>query len=186
MSRPRLAPLAPDELDPYARQVFDGVGAGGAANMVATMAHHRRLFERFLAVTVELHSGELPSRLRELVVLRVAARRQCRYVWEQHARLARRAGHDDDALATLGAPVGPPWAGPERTVLAAVDQLLRHSTVDAPTWDALASTFSPAQLVELCLLVGHYSGLCFLANAAGVLPDEGGVPTPPLPGSDGG
>ena len=45
---PRLPPLPVDALDPYARATFDGVGPGGAANLVVTMAHHPRLSERFL------------------------------------------------------------------------------------------------------------------------------------------
>lgn len=181
--RPRLAPLPADDLSPYARTVFDGVGPGGAANLVATMARHPRLFERFVPVTVALQDGELADRHRELAILRTAAWRRCRYVWEQHARLAAaRAGLTTAEIEAIGAGAdGTAFGRTDRAVIGAVDELLRESTVAAQTWAGLAGDLDPAQLVELCLLVGHYSGLCFLANAAAVEPDPGGAPGPAMP-----
>jgi len=184
---PRLAPLAPDDLDPYMRSIYGAVGRGGAANMVATMGHHPHLSERFLPVTIALQAGELPGRQREMVILRVAVWRRCRYVWEQHARLALRAGLGVDALGALATgATSAVWEDADRIVLAAVDQLLADSTMDDATWEALATVYGPSQLVELCILVGHYSGLCFLANAADVALDEGGDPVPALPDPVGG
>jgi alkylhydroperoxidase family enzyme len=164
---PRLAPLDRAELSPYAGQVFDDVPPGGAVNLVATLAHQPALFERFLGVTLALQQGELGWRRRELVVLRLAYRRHCRYIWRQHVAIGRAAGMTEDEVALLaGAPDHPHWSPGESVLLRAVDQLVEDSGIDGTTWGALASVLSPAQLVELTILVGHYSGMAYLANSA--------------------
>ncbi len=171
---PRLAPLDRVNLSPYARQVFDDVGPGGAANLVATLAHQPELFERFLGVTLALQQGELGWRRRELVVLRLAYRRNCRYIWRQHVAIGRAAGMTEDEVTLLaGAPDDPHWPPAESLLLRAVDQLVEDSGIDGPTWSALASSLNPAQLVELTILVGHYSGMAYLANSAVVLSEVG-------------
>lgn len=168
----RLSPLDRAELSPYARQVFDGVGPGGAANLVATLAHQPDLFERFLPVTLVLQQGELGRRRRELVILRLAYRRTCRYIWRQHVAIGRSAGMTEDEIALLvGAPDHPSWSPVESALLRAVDQLVEHSGIDGPTWSELAATLTPAQLVELTVVVGHYSGMAYLANSAVVVPE---------------
>jgi alkylhydroperoxidase family enzyme len=164
---PRLAPLDRAALSPYARQVFDGVPPGGAVNLVATLAHQPALFERFLGVTLALQAGELGWRRRELVVLRLAYRRHCRYIWRQHVAIGRASGMTEDEVALLaGDPDHPHWPLGESVLLRAVDQLVDDSGIDGPTWAALASLLTPAQLVELTVLVGHYSGMAYLANSA--------------------
>ena len=169
---PRLAPLPPSELSPYARQVFDNVGPGGAANLVATLAHQPELFERFLPVTLVLQNGELSWRHREMAILRLAYQRRCRYIWQQHVVIGLSAGITEDEVPRLiDDPRDPAWSDDESALLQAVDELVRDSCIGDSTWAALAAGLTDAQLVELTVLVGHYSGLAFLANSAAVAPD---------------
>jgi 4-carboxymuconolactone decarboxylase len=178
---PRLAPLDRADLSPYARQIFDDVPPGGAVNLVATLAHQPALFERFLGVTLALQQGELGWRRRELVVLRLAYRRRCRYIWRQHVAIGRAAGMTEDEVALVaGAPDHPHWPPEESALLRAVDQLVEDSGIDRPTWAALASILTPAQLVELTILVGHYSGMAYLANSAVVLSEADPADDPRL------
>jgi alkylhydroperoxidase family enzyme len=148
---------------------------------VATLAHQSELFERFLPVTLVLQQGELGWRRRELVVLRLAYRRNCKYIWRQHVTIGRAAGmSEDDVALVAGAPDHPHWRPAESVLLRAVDQLVENSGIDGPTWSALASTLSPAQLVELTIVVGHYSGMAYLVNSAVVLSEADPADDPRL------
>ncbi len=178
---PRLAPLARAELSPYARQVFDNVGPGGAANLVATLAHQPELFERFLPVTLALQAGLLSPRQRESAILRLAFRRGCRYIWSQHVKAGLDAGMTREEVARLvDEPSRGAWSAIDGALLEAVDELVDRGRIDDATWAALSAELGPAQLVELTILVGHYSGLAFLANSAGAAPESGPPSDPRL------
>ncbi len=178
---PRLPPLARSELSPYARQVFDNVGPGGAANLVAILAHQPDLFERFLPVTLALQAGLLPPRQRELAILRLAHRRGCRYIWRQHVTAALDAGVAPQEVASLvDEPSQGRWSAIERALLEAVDELVDGARIGDATWATLSAGLSPAELVELTVLIGHYSGLAFLANSAGAAPESGPPSDPRL------
>ncbi len=78
--------------------------------------------------------GELSYRHRELAILRTAAWRRCRYIWEQHARLALRAGITAGEIEKIGAAVDSRAGdGTDRAVMAAVDELLRDATMPPGT-----------------------------------------------------
>ena len=178
---PRLPPLARSELSPYARQIFDNVGPGGAANLVATLAHQPELFERFLPVTLALQAGLLSPRQRESAILRLAYRRGCRYIWRQHVNVGLDAGMTPDEVASLvGEPSRGPWGAIDGALLEAVDELVDSARIGDATWATLSAELSPAQLVEVTVLIGHYSGLAFLANSAGAVPESGPPSDPRL------
>jgi 4-carboxymuconolactone decarboxylase len=171
---PRLPPLARSELSPYARQIFDNVGPGGAANLVATLAHQPELFERFLPVTLALQAGLLSARQRESAILRLAYRRGCRYIWRQHVKAGLDAGMTHAEIASLvDEPKRGPWSATDGALLEAVDELVDRARIGDATWAALSAELSPAQLVELTVLIGHYSGLAFLANSTGAVAESG-------------
>src|SRR5687768_6824686 len=59
----------------------------------ATLAHHEEALRRFLVFGNHvLGKNTLPLRSRELMILRIAARAGAEYEWDQHVRIARRAG----------------------------------------------------------------------------------------------
>src|SRR5690348_3413740 len=89
--RERLAPLPDDEWDDRARASLAGLlpqkrrNVRGAGNALATLVRHPELAEPFLRFNAYLLlRSTLPPRLRELAVLRVAARRGCAYEWSHH------------------------------------------------------------------------------------------------------
>ncbi len=53
----------------------------------------------------------------------------------------------------------------QRVLLTAVDELVRDKDIQDETWRALRSEYSIPQLVELCLLVGHYEMLATTITA---------------------
>ena len=68
----------------------------------------------------------------------------------------------------------PGWSERDRLLLRAADELHATQQLADATWSGLRALFSAAQLVEIPLVVGHYTMLSMLANATGV-PLEPGV-----------
>jgi alkylhydroperoxidase family enzyme len=56
-------------------------------------------------------------------------------------------------------------------LLRAADALLRERTLDDATWRALTPHFDEGELVEICLLVGHYDMLATTVAALRIEPD---------------
>ena len=53
-------------------------------------------------------------------------------------------------------------------MLRAADELHAEDRISDETWTALSGELSAPLLIELCLLVGHYSGLAGTLNSLGV------------------
>jgi alkylhydroperoxidase family enzyme len=176
-STPRLSPLARGELGPLARiaaAVTARATGGEPPRVITTLARHRRLFRRWLPFGAGLLRGDLPGPDRELVVLRAAWLSGAWYEWCQHATLARRAGVGEREVERVPAgPRAPGWSERQRLLLTATDELCAdHVIVDA-TWARLARELSERELIELCLLVGHYAMLALALNSLGVEPEDG-------------
>jgi AhpD family alkylhydroperoxidase len=143
------------------------------AHLFSTLGRQRGLFRGWLLFASRLMPGGSLSRTEsELVILRVAHVRRCRYELEHHKRLARRVGLDRDAVGrVLAGPTADGWNARERALLLAVDALLTKRDIDDETWRSLSVHFREAQLVELCLLVGHYDMLATAIAALRIAPD---------------
>lgn len=152
-----------------------GAATGGEPPKVfTTLARHRGLFRRWLYFAGALMpGGVLPRAETELVILRVAHNCGCEYEWRQHERLAAAAGLDSDAIARVreGAGAGG-WSDRQRLLLRAADELHADRTVSDTLWADLRPVYTDRELIELCMLVGHYEMLAMTINALGVQPDE--------------
>ena len=172
----RIPPPALGELGPLARGVATVIGwatIGDPPGVFTTLGRHRRRFRSWLpfAVTMLLRT-HLPRSDGELVVLRTACNCAAPYEWVQHVPLARRAGLSAQLINAI-----PSWQGNEavttrqRLLLAAVDELHTRRVVTAPTWAELTRTFDETEVIELCMLVGHYEMLAMTLNSLGVQPE---------------
>jgi hypothetical protein len=56
--------------------------------------------------------------------------------------------------------------------LRATDELHDVRVISDHTWRALAAELTDRQLIELCLLVGHYEMLAMALNSLGVEPER--------------
>jgi alkylhydroperoxidase family enzyme len=150
---------------------------GDPPRVFGTLGRHPRLFRPWLRFsTTLLLRGDLPPAERELAILRTAWRCRSWYEWAQHGSLARRAGLDaEDVERVTKGPDAPGWCPRHRLVLVATDELHDQRVVTDATWWALASEFTERQLIELCLLVGHYEMLAMTLNSLGVEPESSAV-----------
>jgi AhpD family alkylhydroperoxidase len=120
--------------------------------------------------------GTLPRAESELVILRVAHVTGSAYEWQQHVRLGRSAGLTDEEIARVRLGAGAPgWTARQTLLVEAVDALHAEDRIGDALWARLAAEYDETQLIELCLLTGHYIMLAMTLNSLGVALD----PEPP-------
>jgi alkylhydroperoxidase family enzyme len=141
-----------------------------ALNLLGTFAHHPELTRAYNTFNGHvLFSSTLPSRLRELVVLRVAAVRGAAYEWAQHVVLAAGEGITPDEIERVRTqPDAVEWSRLEAALLRAVDELVRDASIDDDTWAALASELDEQQLLDFVFTVGAYDLLAMMMRSVGV------------------
>jgi AhpD family alkylhydroperoxidase len=149
------------------------LGRSEPLNLFSTLARHRRLFRRWLRFAAALMpGGRLPRQDTELLILRVAHNTGCDYEWSHHEHLARQAGLTEQEIARV--PDGPPapgWSPRRAALLSAADELHGERRIGDELWGRLRAQLDEPQLIELCMLVGHYEMLAMTLNSLQVQPD---------------
>jgi len=169
--------LSPRDPDPETAALIAMTAPPGrdAPGTIAVLGHAPALLGPFLTWAAALAlQGRLPKRDRELLALRASYNCRSPFEWGEHAELARHAGITNDELALIAAgPDAPEWTPVEAALLRAADELHAAANVEDATWSTLASSYDDGQLVEILYVVGQYTMLSFVANAAGVpVPDD--------------
>ena len=177
---PRIAPGGPREIGRvnWAIARLLGVATGGPPpHVFTTLARHRRVFRPWLRFAGRLMpGGTLPRAESELIILRVARVTGSDYEWQQHVRIGRAAGLTEAEIERirLGAQA-PGWGVRQALLLRAVDELHDHDRIGDELWAELAREYGEQELIEICLLTGHYIMLAMTLNSLGVqveaLPD---------------
>jgi alkylhydroperoxidase family enzyme len=170
---PRIPPVRPRELRPLGRIVAELTGrltGSGPPNIFTTLGQHPRLFRAWFYYSAHLMPfGRLPRRDTELVILRVAWRCRSVYEWRQHVALALRLGVTaEEVAAVAGHASVDRFTERQRALLAVTDELLAQRALSTETWAALQATLAPREVIELCLLVGHYQGLASAIGGLGI------------------
>jgi alkylhydroperoxidase family enzyme len=119
-------------------------------------------------------SPELPPRLKELIILRVAALERAEYEWVQHVPRALDAGVTHREIEALRD--GEPQAGVEAPALALVEELVAGAHPRAETVAAAAELLGERGVVELTLTTSIYMLIARVVGIAGLPPE---TPAPP-------
>jgi alkylhydroperoxidase family enzyme len=140
------------------------------AKTMAVLARRPDLLSPFLGWAAALAlQGVLSHRDHELLALRVASRCGSEFEWVEHVEYARAAALTDDEIARVARPDDDgAWSDRERALLHAADELLATFDVTDATWSLLAQHYDRAALVEVLFVVGQYTMLSMVANAAGL------------------
>lgn len=187
-----MARISPAEKSEWSPDLVDFIGAfrssvlgdtpadthPAGANLLGTLARYPALAKAFLTFNGHLlYGSSLSERLRELMVLRVAAVRECDYEWAQHAILAEIAGMSKEQIARISDPeIGSEWTVPEKALLSATDELLSEGCVAAETWKILSAEFDENALMDIVFTVGTYDMLAMALRSFGVEPEDDLVP----------
>lgn len=142
---------------------------------MTTLARHRGLFRAWLRFAARLMpGGVLPRAETELLILRVAHNCGSAYEWRHHERLGRQAGLTREEIERVReGPMAEGWSGRRRALLEAADELHVDRNLSDAAWAQLREHgLGDVELIELCMLVGHYEMLAMTLNALRVQPDE--------------
>ena len=140
------------------------------ARTMAVLARQPDLLRPFLGWAAALAlNGVLSHRDHELLALRAAWNCGSEFEWVEHVEYAREAGLTDDEIAHVAGSIDDgTWAPTERALLEAADELHTDRDISDATWTALAEHHDGPALVEILFVVGQYTMLSMVANAAGI------------------
>ncbi len=173
VGNPRIGPLAAEEFTDEARKLveetfaqFGAIDKSDIPVIFGTMFKHPGLYRTQMQLGVELsRNGFIPSRERELAVLRVAWLSRAPFEWGEHVVYGKKSGLSDQDVerVTLGSDV-PGWSEHDRAVMRAVEELMGDYAISNETWDILAKSWTEAQLMELPGVVGAYIMAALIYN----------------------
>jgi AhpD family alkylhydroperoxidase len=177
VSTPRIAPGGVRELGP-AIWVFSRI-AGRVTKteppaIFTTLGRGRGLFWGWLHFAGKLMpGGTLPRRQTELVILRVAALRECAYEFEHHVLLGRRAGvtaEDVERVRAGSAAAG--WSDAEQLLMEVAEELVTTKDLADATWGRLLGAYGDRGALEVVQLIGHYDMLATTLLTLRLSPDR--------------
>lgn len=145
------------------------VTRGRSFEVFRAISVRRGLLRPFLSYNSRLMPfGKLPRRQTELVILRVAIVCRAKYEWAQHVPIARRTGIEPDEIEAVAAGAYDRLPPVDAKLLEAADELLANHVLGDGMYAALAEFLDPPQMLEFCLLAGHYAALAGALNTMGV------------------
>ncbi len=177
---PRIAPL---DRNQYAEQIVsattklknavsctDGppIALESCPAMVATLLKHPDLWDRMSMLSAQVQSARarLPTRQRQLAIMRTVWLCGAPYQWGEHLARTRNAGVSDQEIEQIkeGARAGG-WNPLDKAVMAAVEEFQADTFVSDDTWKVLAGQFDEQQLFELLVLIGQFTTVAFVLNS---------------------
>ena len=173
LSEPRINPLPFSEWDEELQKIWKR--GKGVINVQRTLAHHPKLLNRWRVFGNHvLLKSSLPSRDREILILRIGWLCGSEYEWGQHVEIGKKTGiSDEEILRIIEGPDAKGWDKFDSTLLHAVDELYYDSFISDDTWNALAEKYNTHQLMDVVFTVGQYNLVSWALNTLGVQRDEG-------------
>lgn len=141
---------------------------GSDLNSILVLAQHPEFADPYLRFNAMLaKASDLPARLKEIAILRVAWRRGSTYEWLHHALSASRAGFGAEHMAALMQEVpGAVFTSDERAVVDATDDICLNGAIGDRTWPAISAALDRRQIMELLFVVGCYIMLAAILRTA--------------------
>src|SRR6516165_3691679 len=140
------------------------------AKTMAILGRQPELVSPFLSWAAALAlNGVLSARAHELLALRAAHNCESAFECAEHVEYARAAGLAEREIAAVSQSLDEgEWPDAEPALLRAADELHRGCNITDATWAELASVYDLPALVEILFVVGQYTMLSMVANAAGI------------------
>ena len=149
----------------------DDRAEGRDPTLNAVMAHRSDFFQDYFSFFYSAHeSGVLPTRIKEIARLEIARLNGCQACINARYATAQAEGLDEARIAQLDLPPKErKLSEAERLAVEFADRLAYdHQRIDQAFIDQLQSEFSPAQILELGMMIGQYMGFGRLLVALGI------------------
>jgi len=180
----RISRLDRSEASPEIAALFDKVYAqrGNVPNMFRVMAHRPEIFSTMQAhFAAVLNSGTVPTKLKELIIVRTSQVNETPYCLASHTILARSLGWSDDQLANLADwPQRDDFTSAEKAALHLAETVTRNgNAVTGEQFAELRSFYSEGEVVELLCAIGLFNYFNRFNNALRMEPTKPGEGGPP-------
>jgi len=174
--QPRIEPGGVREIGPVNAVIARIAGRAtgtGPPNIFLTLGRNPRLFRAWMRFAGRLMPrGRLPRTETELVILRVAHNCGSEYERRAHVRIARRTGLNDEQIARVAdGPGAPGWSPREAALLRAADDFHNEREVTDALWAELSRHYDERDLIEICMLIGHYEMLAMVLASLRIQPE---------------
>jgi alkylhydroperoxidase family enzyme len=177
----RVEYVSVEEAQRLGREI--GIGEAQASRSAFRMlANHPDLVKHVYGLlTMLLTRNKLPTRLRELIIMRLAWRAGAEYAWFQHYRHATQAGlTDEQIVAVRDWRKSDLFGAADRAVLAAADDTCDHGKISDAVWAECAGALKePALLVEMVVAIGNWTMFAQLLRSLEVEVESDAAPWPP-------
>jgi uncharacterized peroxidase-related enzyme len=183
----RISRLDRSDVTPEIASLYDKVFVqrGNVPNMFRVMAHRPEIFSTMQAhFAAVLNTGTVPTRLKELIIVRTSQLNETPYCLASHTILARNLGWTDDQLSHLAEwPRRPDFTPAEKAALRLAETVTRdaHALSDEQ-FSELSSYYSEGEIVELLCAIGLFNYFNRFNNALQMEPtrpgEGGGTSTP--------
>jgi uncharacterized peroxidase-related enzyme len=176
---PRISRLNRIEVTPDIAALYDKAFAqrGNVPNMFRVMAHRPEIFATMQAhFAAVLNTGTIPTRLKELIIVRTSQVNVTPYCLASHTILARNLGWTDDQLSHLAEwPRRNDFTPPEKAALRLAETVtLDAHTVSDEQFAELRSYYSEGEIVELLCAIGLFNYFNRFNNALNMEPTKAG------------
>ena len=175
----RISRLDRSEVTTEIAALYDKIFAvrGNVPNMFRVMAHRPEIFATMQAhFAAVLNSGTVPSKLKELIIVRTSQLNETRYCLASHTILARNLGWTDDQLTHLAN-----WAQrsdftpAEKAALRLAETVTRNANaVTDEQFAELRNFYSEGEIVELLCAIGLFNYFNRFNNALQMEPTKPG------------
>jgi uncharacterized peroxidase-related enzyme len=184
----RISRLDRSDVTPEIASLYDKVFAqrGNVPNMFRVMAHRPEICSTMQAhFAAVLNTGTVPTRLKELIIVRTSQLNETPYCLASHTILARNLGWTDDQLSHLADwPRRVDFTAAEKAALRLAETVTRdaHSLNDEQ-FAELGGYYSDGEIVELLCAIGLFNYFNRFNDALRMeptRPGEGGCPSPSI------
>ena len=181
----RISRLDRSEVSPETAALFDKAFAlrGNVPNMFRVMAHRPEIFSTMQAhFAAVLSTGTVPTKLKELIIVRTSQVNETPYCLASHTILARNLGWTGDQLSHLADwPRRNDFSPAEKAALRLAETVTRNANaVTDEQFAELRGFYSEGEIVELLCAIGLFNYFNRFNNALRMeptKPGEGGPPT---------
>ncbi|HOE17110.1 MAG TPA: carboxymuconolactone decarboxylase family protein [Syntrophorhabdaceae bacterium] len=174
MPVPRVQPLQSGQYTLFQSALFWVTRRAAKArqdlNVFPTFARLGAAFPPYLwFLSHILNKGQIPGPDKSRIILRAGWRLGCVYEWVHHVHRGRDFGLTEAEIASFATEgVSELWSERTRAFVKAVDELIANQNMSDQTWDCLRQHLTEDQMVEFCMLVGHYIMVAIMNNTLGI------------------
>jgi uncharacterized peroxidase-related enzyme len=175
----RISRLDRSEVTPEMGALYDKAFAqrGNVPNMFRVMAHRPEIFATMQAhFGAVLNTGTVPTKLKELIIVRTSQVNETPYCLASHTILARNLGWTEDQLTRLAEwPTRADFTPAEKAALRLAETVTRDAhAVSDEQFAELRSFYDEGEIVELLCAIGLFNYFNRFNNALNMEPTKPG------------